>query len=72
MLFSVGLYSDFFFFFSFTAMIKAHNWRRGLIREGAYSPLWCCPGDWVEMFAKCIVGWFGGRVFCCSRRRYIM
>ena len=50
------LFFVFFNLFSFTAMKIAHNWRGELISEGAYSPLWGCLGDWVEMFVKCILG----------------
>ena len=57
--FFLSFFSFFFFFwFSFTTMIMADNWRGELISEGAYSPLWGCLGDWVEMFVKCILGRF--------------
>ena len=50
-------------------MIKAHNWIGELISEGAYSPLcnWGCPGDWVEMFVKCIKERSGGDAFLTVR-----
>ena len=58
MLISGGLYSDVFFFFfffvvvSFTAMIRAHNWRGKLISEGAYSLLWVARETGSKCFSS--------------------
>ena len=45
-------------------MIRVYNWRGGLISEDAYSPLWGCTGDGLQMVVRCIMALLNwGRIF---------